>query len=125
DDTIHELQSATLRDGNPYTRVDRCFKLIKILRAFDHIPGMHEFLSKHREKLIPYKVNVLRSTVKANFVFMGLLLVFPLVPLLVGWPPIIPLLMLLPTTVWGIVTFKARRDLIKAEAELAKINANG
>ena len=100
--------------GNPYGPVDDAYRRLKGLARFESFPGMKNFLEDVRSRLLPYKIAILKRTFKANIVFLIVLALFPLVPLLVGWPLLVSGLLFLPVLAWGGITFKAWRDYQRA-----------
>lgn len=121
-DTLEELlrflETPTMRAGSPYKPVDRSFGLLRDLRRYMAVPGMPDYLKTSRRTLLPFKVRLLRNQLKANVIFAVVLVAFPTLPLVLGWPPMIALLMLMPAAVWLVVTGKAWIDLNKAKKEL-------
>lgn len=108
------LLDAQNPQGNPYGPVDQAYLLLKSLDKYPDFPGMKEYLLEVRRQLLPFKIAVLQRTFKANLVFLAILLVFPLVPLLFGWPLLVSGLMLLPAIAWGGISLKAWSDYKKA-----------
>lgn len=116
---LASLEDPNVKHQNPYTPVDESFKLIRKLRANQQIPGLADYLVAARSVLLPYKVAVLRKTFRANSLVLMMLCIFPLVPLFLGWAPIVPLLLALPVLVWGYLLYRTRNDLLKAEQDIA------
>lgn len=116
---LASLEDPKVKHQNPYTPVDESFKLIRKLRSNSQIPGMSDYLVAARAVLLPYKVGVLRKTLRANTLVLIMLCLFPLVPLFLGWAPMVPLLLALPVLVWSYLLWRTRNDLLKAEQDLA------
>ena len=105
--------------GNPYGPVDEGFKRLKSLQRHAGFPGMQNFLDDVRSRLLPFKVAILKRTFKANVVFLVILALFPVLPLALGWAPMVVGLLTLPVLAWGGITFKAWRDYKRALAQQA------
>lgn len=103
--------------GNPYGPVDDAYKRLKALARYDGFPGMNAFAAEIRARLLPHKVAVLKRTFNANVVFLLVLALFPVLPIIVGWPFMVTGLLCLPVLVWGGITFKAWRDYQRALAQ--------
>jgi RNA polymerase subunit RPABC4/transcription elongation factor Spt4 len=116
---LASLEDPDVKHQNPYTPVDNSFRLIRKLRSNQQIPGMSDYLVAAREVLLPYKVGVLRKTLRANSLVLVMLCLFPIVPLFLGWALMVPLLLALPPLVWAYLLWRTRNDLLKAEQDLS------
>ncbi|MEM0999665.1 MAG: hypothetical protein AAGN35_21585 [Bacteroidota bacterium] len=115
---LRELEDPQVKHQNPYEPVDNAFKLIKKLRANLQIPGMENYIRAARGVLLPYKVGVLRQTVRANTIVLFLLALFPIAPLLFGWDITVTLLLLLPVGGWSYLLWRGKRELDQAKSEM-------
>ena len=122
EDLLKTLEVPGKAKGNPYEPVDLAFKLLRKLRSHSKIPGMTNYIAQSRAVLLPYKVSLLRSTYKANIILLFVLFAFPLLPLILGWSPTVVLLMGLPVVAWSLITYRARRDLRRAEQDAREAN---
>lgn len=111
------LVAAENPGANPYGPVDTAYQQLKALDLHPDYPGLQAYLAAVRQKLLPFKIALLQRTLKANLVFLVVLTMFPIVPLLVGWPPLLSGLMTLPVLVWGGISVKAYLDLQKAQRQ--------
>lgn len=96
--------------GNPYNPIDRALGSLKRLHKNRSFPGMEAFLSAARDQLLPHQLNLLKRTVTANMALLGILMLFALLPILIGWPLMIAGVMALPVVGWGVIAFKAYRQ---------------
>jgi len=117
EEAIRQVKSPP-KKGSPYGPMDTAYKCLKGLDTYHHIPGMEAYITAIRGELQPYKVALLKRTYNANLIFMVVLVLFPLVPLLMGWPIMITALMGLPVLAWGAIVLKARRDYTRAYQQL-------
>lgn len=113
--SVDELESGKALAG-AYKQLDRAAKALRVLKTYDTLPGMNAYTDACKAILQPHRLQSLQSTLKGNLVMMGLLLIFPMVPILFGWKIQIIGLMLLPSLFWAGITFKAWRDLKRAKA---------
>lgn len=115
---IEQLEQGTTPKDSPYTPLDKLQTHYKNLKAYHYIPGMTDYIGTVRQVLLPYKVRIMQTTLKANIIFGFALLGFALIPFALGWPTTISLLMLLPAIVWLFLIYRAMTALKKARAEL-------
>lgn len=104
--------------NNPYSPYDAAKAALKALQAAAYIPGMPDYLAAARKVMLPAKVAILYSTLKANIIFAFVLLLFALVPAMLRWPAMVTGLMLLPALVWLGIIYKTYVGLQRARAEL-------
>jgi|GEM_PF-3051658 len=104
--------------ANPYQPIDRAVAIMRRLSHHRDFPGMGDFLKEAGRQLLPYEVQLMKRTLNANLVLLGILLMFATLPLMIGWPPIVAGLMLLPVVGWGTITFKAFRQYSSAKKKL-------
>lgn len=104
--------------GSPYAPLDTAYRCLKGLDAYLEFQGMEAYIAGIRAELLPHRVALLKRTYNANLVFMVVLVLFPLVPLLFGWPLMVTGLLGLPVIAWGFIVFKARRDYTRAQRDL-------
>lgn len=113
--SIDELESGKALAG-AYKQLDRAAKALRVLKTYDTLPGMTAYTDAAKAILQPHRLQSLQSTLKGNLIMMGLLLVFPMVPILFGWNIKVIGLMFLPSLFWAGITFKAWRDLQRAKS---------
>jgi hypothetical protein len=104
--------------NSPYAPYDAAKAATQALQAASYIPGMKDYLAATRRVMLPSKVAILYSTLKANIIFAFVLLAFALIPALLGWPAMVTGLMLLPALVWLGIIYKTYVGLQRARAEL-------
>lgn len=121
---LTEIEQPGPRKGNPYTPVDKAWAVYRALRGFHYLPGMPAYLDQVLEMLLPFKLSLLRRTVKANWMFLGILAAFPIVSLLMGVHLMVIGLLAMPALVWLIVALKAANDLKKTKIRLAQFTAS-
>ena len=106
--------------GNPYAPIDKAVNSLKRLYRHRDFPGMAEFIDHAGKLLLPYELKLMQRTLTANMVLLLMLVLFALLPLMAGWPPIIAGVMTLPVIGWGVIAFKAFRQY---NAVKKKVNA--
>jgi hypothetical protein len=121
---LSELEKPSPQKGNPYDPVDKAWSVYRGLRRFQFLPGMPAYLDGVLEALLPFKVKLLQRTVKANWMFLVVLVIFPIVAALFGLPMMIVGLLALPPFGWLWVALKAGNDLKKTKAKLTQILAS-
>lgn len=104
--------------ATPYQPIDQAVAIMKRLSHHRGFPGMAPFLKEAGLQLLPYEVALMKRTLNANLVLLGILIMFATLPLMIGWPLIIVGLMLLPVVGWGTITFKAYRQYSSAKSKL-------
>lgn len=118
EENLDFLERGERPKNNPYTPYDGAKTAIQALQKASFIPGMKDYLAATRPLLLPHKVAILYATLKANIVFAFVLLAFALIPALLGWPPMVTGLMLLPALVWLGIIYKTYVGLKRARTEL-------
>ena len=118
-----ELEQPGPRKGNPYEPVDKAWEFYRALRKFHFLPGMPAYLDNVLEALLPFKLKLLQRTVKANWMFLIVLVEFPIVAALFKMPLMIVGLLALPAVVWLMVALKAGNDLKKTKLKMDQISA--
>ena len=118
---LAEIDAPLQDKGNPYAPVDRAWASYKDLKGLTYIPGMIQYLDRVLEVLLPIKLRLLQRTVKANWIFLTVLLAFPLVTLLFGMHFSITTMLFLPAIAWTWITYKARQDMQRTRARIAQI----
>jgi hypothetical protein len=119
--TLIDLDLPPAKKGNPFEPVDKAWLAYKELRTYAYIPGMTAYLDRVLEALLPIKIALLQRNMKANWMFLALLVGFPLVTLAFGMNWTVTVLLLLPAAVWLFVTYKAVKDLKRTRDRLAQI----
>lgn len=114
--SIDELEGGKAQAG-AYKQLDKAAKALRVLKTYETLPGMTAYTDAAKQLLQPYRIQSLQATLKGNLVMMALLMVFPLLPLLMGWDIRIIGIMFLPATFWVVITLKALRDLQNAKAK--------
>ncbi|MFN8397417.1 MAG: hypothetical protein U0176_22530 [Bacteroidia bacterium] len=111
-------------ESNPYQPLDQAWAVYRSLRTHSYLPGMTAYLDRVLEALLPFKLRLQERTLRANWVFLIILVAFPVLTLAIGMKPMIVGLLALPAIVWAIVTFRAARDLRLTKARLAQISSD-
>ena len=112
--TIKNLEAPGRKFGNPYVPVDRVKVLAKELSGVGGKWGLGAYSKAAMEGVKPHEMALHRSTLKANLILLMILSLIPVMPLALGWSPMVTLLMLLPAALWAGVTLKAFLTLRKA-----------
>lgn len=120
---LAEIENPKDKKGNPYQPVDRAWAAYRTLRASAFMPGMPAYLDRVLEVLLPTKVRLLQRTLKANWIFLGILSVFPIVTLLFRFHAAIVATLAVPALVWLVVTLKAANDLKRTKARLEQASS--
>ena len=119
---LADLESPKKQDkGSPYEPMDKAWAIYRKLRSYSYLPGMPEYLDRVLEVLLPIKLQLMKRTVKANWIFLAMLSVFPLVTLIFRMNGIVIGLLALPAIVWFLVTMKAANDLKRTQQRLTQI----
>jgi hypothetical protein len=118
---LAQVEAPQPAKGSPYAPIDSAWAAYKALRGYTYIPGMVHYLDRVLEVLLPIKVRLLERTLKANWVFLVVLVAFPLVTLVFRMHWTMPIMLLLPAIVWLLVTLKARSELVRTRKRLAQI----
>ena len=121
EDLLVALESPKTGKGNPYEPMDRAWAIYRKLRSYSYLPGMPDYLDRILEVLLPIKLHLMKRTVKANWIFLAMLLVFPLVTLIFRMNGIVIGLLVLPALIWFLVTMKAANDLKRTKERLGQI----
>lgn len=122
--SLDGIEGTTKQKAKPYEGMDQAWVTYRALRQFHYLPGMTAYLDRILEVLLPIKLRLMQRTVKANWIFMGVMVTFPLVTLIFGLHPMVTGLLALPAVVWLLVTFKAIGDLRKTKAKLDQITTS-
>lgn len=120
---LEAVEHPASRKGSPYQPLDQAWETYRALRTHAYLPGMTAYLDSVLAVLLPIKLRLLQRTVKANWVFFGVLVAFPLVAGVFGMGLMMVGLLALPAVAWMWVAFKAVGDLKKAKSRLAQITA--
>jgi hypothetical protein len=118
EDNLDFLERGERPKGSPYSPYDTAKAALQALQKSSFIPGMQDYLAATRPLLLPHKVAILYSTLKANIIFAFVLLGFALIPALLGWPMMVTGLMLLPALAWLGIIYKTYSSLKRARTEL-------
>jgi hypothetical protein len=121
EEALDRLGAPVPEKGSPYDPADRAWATYKSLRTYHYLPGMADYLNLVLEVLLPLKVHLLMRTVRANWIFLAVMLAFPLVTALFRMHFSITVLLLLPAAVWALVALKATKDLNRTRERLAQI----
>lgn len=116
------IEAPTPAKGNPYNPIDKAWECYQALKGYTYLPGMIAYLDRVLEVLLPIKVRLMERTLKANWMFLGVMGLFPLVTLLFRMHWTIAVLLLFPAIMWLLVTLKAKRDLERTRDRLTKIH---
>lgn len=117
-DALEEAVKATTfktNQGNPYKPFDDAFALVKKLEPHANVEGMKPWLQSVKDRLREPHLKLHRATVRANVIAMMAFIVIAVLPQLVGWSPMVSLILALPAAFWLGVTIKAYMDLNKAK----------
>lgn len=111
------------KKSNPYTPMDKAWEGYRALRGYTYIPGMVPYLDSILLQLLRLKVPLMERTVKANSIFLVVMLAFPLVTLIFGLHWTVSVLLLLPAVMWLFITLKARKDLQRTRDRLHQLES--
>jgi hypothetical protein len=118
---LADIEAPKQDKGNPYAPVDQAWASYKALKGYTYLPGMTPYLDRVLEVLLPIKLRLLQRTMKANWIFLAVLLAFPLVTALFGMHFSITGLLLLPAVAWTWIALKATQDMRRTRARITQI----
>ncbi len=109
--------------GNPYHPLDRALSSLSSLYKNRSFPGMQAFLDGAGKQLLPHRLQLLKRTLVANVALLGILILFALLPVLIGWPLMISGVMALPVVGWGVIAFKAYRQYAEVKKKVDALDS--
>lgn len=115
---LKDLQGRTLKEGNPYAPLDQAREIFNRANKYRNQFDIGEYLDRTKQAFIPFRLHLMRQTFRANLILTLILAALALLPLLLGWSPMVFALMGLPALVWAGVTIKAWLDISKVASEL-------
>ena len=115
---LKDLQGRTLKQGNPYEPLDRAREIFNRANRYRDRFDIGDYLDRTKIAFIPFRLQLMRQTFRANLILTLILAALALLPLLLGWSPMVFGLMGLPALVWAGVTVKAWLDISKVASEL-------
>jgi hypothetical protein len=118
---LTQIESPIQDKSKPYAAVDEAWATYKGLGKYAYLPGMKAYLDRVLEVLLPIKLRLLQRTAKANWIFLAVLLAFPMVTALFRMPFSISGLLLLPAVAWTWIAFKASQDVKRTRLRIAQI----
>jgi hypothetical protein len=110
--------------GSPYEPMDKAWATYRSLKSHHYLPGMPAYLDRTLEILLPVKLHLMKRTVRANWIFLGVMLLFPLVTAITGMGATVTGLLALPAVAWTFVVVKALKDLKRTQQRITQPTAS-